>query len=982
MLERLAQLLKTRKGKYILFLGAGASLSSGGKTTNEIVADIVEKYKLDSRDPWNSFCTFLKRRGENERFDILSKYFEDMEPSAGYRILVKLIEEGYFRLILTTNFDYMLEGALKETNLFLNKDYFVCIVGEGKEDILTKKLEDESMIRIVKLHGDYKSRILPFTEGETFQFKEKLEECLKRLTKEGIVFVGYSGMDGDVLKCLSQMGESAWWVNPRKVTADTVTAEKNSDEYSLNEDIYKILINRKSHENFIWGEYGKSDIFFEKIYEKISVRDIDSFCDQFKFGATRYWRMKDLFEPPYQYEEMKGKLNEHKVLLILGEAHLGKTYTAYNLLYDYYVEGFTVDFRSGLYRREMQQEIMYQWENLLKPNTVIYLEDPFGQTEPENVQIFRSELERIVQRIQNSESMVVITSRLSIFKEVGDPDEFPMIVELMKHDISYDLEKRKRIIDKYMAVYKPAWMKLLDKNIDGVSLKEYIARNLKEPHNIEIFFEKTLRIRDIRLLIDKVDESKEILKTFTQDIERSSTAEKVFFYICYIFGRVEGFERTENSYLRVLKNFGLDPHRYSFGKFLKKYNFRVETYNEIGLKIRFSHPIFSKAIEKSFMENASIIGGILLKLKGDDDYFIRWRVTKTLTENFDKLPEECRKILFELAKSEEVEIRRVVAWGIQYNFEKLPEEYRRILFELIKDKDDKIRKRAAKTLTENFDKLPEECRKILFELAKSEEVEIRRVVAWGIQYNFEKLPEEYRRILFELIKDKDDKILEIAAETIQQNFEKLPEEYRRILFELAKVRRRYIRKVVAETLCMNFEKLPEEYRRILFELAKHEILGIPMIYAQSSLHSFRKDIPIRLHEYTFFSGSLAGTLCTNFERLSEEYRKILFKLARNKYLKVRESVVYAIAMNFDKLPEKYRKILFELAEDEAVEVRATVALAVAQKFENLPPKYQEILKKLRSDSRVLDSLGNWIGENKAFSWGEKTIEILKRELDI
>ena len=183
LLRQLSELLKTRKGKYILFLGAGATVSSGSKTTREIVTDIIEKYKLDSHDPWNSFCTFLRRKSENERFDILSKYFEDMEPSVGYKILARLIEEGYFRLILTTNIDYMLEEALKETKLVLNRDYFVCSVGEGREDILTRKLEDESMIRIVKLHGDYKSRILPFTEEETFQFNKEVEKHLKRLTK-------------------------------------------------------------------------------------------------------------------------------------------------------------------------------------------------------------------------------------------------------------------------------------------------------------------------------------------------------------------------------------------------------------------------------------------------------------------------------------------------------------------------------------------------------------------------------------------------------------------------------------------------------------------------------------------------------------------------------------------------------------------------------------------------------------------------------
>ena len=497
----LAEFLKTRKGKYVLFLGAGASISSGGRTTQGIIDDIIERYELDSKNPWNSFCNFLRKTGEKERHAALSKYFKDMKPSTGYETLAKLIDDGYFRLILTTNFDFMLEECLKKTKLVPNKDYFICIVDGEKKDILIRKLEDESMIRIVKLHGDYKTGILPFTEEETFMFDKEIEELLKRLTKEGIIFVGYSGIDRDVLKCLSHEGESIWWVNPKKITADRSVEVRNPDEYMLNKEIYKVLINRESHDNFFWGEDGKSDTFFEKISQRILPRDINSFCDQFKFGATKYRKMRDLFEPPYQYEEMKSKLNEHKVLLILGEAHLGKTYTALNLLYDYYVEGFNVDFRSGLFQKEMQYEMLYQWEDILKPNTVIYLEDPFGMTEPVNVQIFKSELKRIIQRIQNSESRVIITSRLNIFREVGDPREFPMIVELMKQDVSYDMEKRIRIIDNYVAVYKPKWKGSLNDVINGSILRELIAKELTEPHNIELFFEKSSKIQNTEHLL-------------------------------------------------------------------------------------------------------------------------------------------------------------------------------------------------------------------------------------------------------------------------------------------------------------------------------------------------------------------------------------------------------------------------------------------------------------------------------------------------
>lgn len=212
--------------------------------------DIVKKYNLDSQNPWDSFCDFLRKTGENERYDILSKYFEDMSPSPGYEALARLIKEGYFRLILTTNFDFMLEEALTRIGLVPNRDYFVCIVGKEREDSLVKNLEDESMIRIVKLHGDYKTKILPFTEEETFAFGDELKKCLNRVTKEGVIFVGYSGMDRDVVMCLPHEGESMWWVNPRKVTADKTIAEKNP-EYEFNDRIYQILINRESHENFI-----------------------------------------------------------------------------------------------------------------------------------------------------------------------------------------------------------------------------------------------------------------------------------------------------------------------------------------------------------------------------------------------------------------------------------------------------------------------------------------------------------------------------------------------------------------------------------------------------------------------------------------------------------------------------------------------------------------------------------------------------------
>jgi len=303
----LAELLETRKGEYVLFLGAGTSISYG-KTTEELVRDIVSKVGLNPENPWDSFCHFLREIGSKKRYSILSRYFKGMRPSVGYKALAKLIERGYFRIILTTNFDFMLEEALKKTNLVMSKDYFICTYGAEKENSLRRKLEDESMIRIVKLHGDYSKRILPIAEKNTFTCGKELEKSLKKLTKESMIFVGYSKIDNDVLSCLTRRGKSLWWVNERKVTAEKTAGGKSIDTLDLNEEIYRILLSRGAHENSIWGEDGKSDIFFKKIYRETIKKNVDSDHDRFTFGVGVG---KSLLEPPYQRSNGNKASDQH-----------------------------------------------------------------------------------------------------------------------------------------------------------------------------------------------------------------------------------------------------------------------------------------------------------------------------------------------------------------------------------------------------------------------------------------------------------------------------------------------------------------------------------------------------------------------------------------------------------------------------------------------------------------------------------------------
>ncbi len=258
----LINVLRRKKGKksVVLFLGAGASIESGGQTTERIVDKLIEDYRVDPSvtgpDKYRVFYEILDRLGRGDRHAVLSEFFEDMIPSEGYIQLAMLLREGYFCTVFTTNFDHMLERALTRLGLAPGQDYSVFIVGMHKDMKLKHFLRSPSpSVKIVKLHGDLGMGVLYFTPEEVFAFPEDIRGLLQEVTEQTIVFVGYSGRDRDVAHILNPMGESAWWVNP------------SPPRFENPEDrpVLQFLLNRHSDRNIIAGEKARFDNFFRTL---------------------------------------------------------------------------------------------------------------------------------------------------------------------------------------------------------------------------------------------------------------------------------------------------------------------------------------------------------------------------------------------------------------------------------------------------------------------------------------------------------------------------------------------------------------------------------------------------------------------------------------------------------------------------------------------------------------------------------------------
>ena len=263
MIGSLANLIKAKKkGEFILFLGAGASIQSGGPTTEAIVDDVVRRFGDATRaggpGKYTEFYDILENRmARGDRQAVFREYFEHMDPSDGYMKLGELIKRGWFDVILTTNFDNMPERAFTELKLALGSDYDRFVAGRDNDDEIGFFLRTpHPRIKLVKLHGDLGAGILDFTPLETLRFPPPLEENLRKLTRSNMLFMGYSGRDKSVLGVLNTEGNGIWWAN----LSGLHWADRDQRK------ILSILLKRKSDGNIIGGDQGRFDNLVDALF--------------------------------------------------------------------------------------------------------------------------------------------------------------------------------------------------------------------------------------------------------------------------------------------------------------------------------------------------------------------------------------------------------------------------------------------------------------------------------------------------------------------------------------------------------------------------------------------------------------------------------------------------------------------------------------------------------------------------------------------
>jgi hypothetical protein len=327
----LAFSIQSSKGVYALFLGSGVSVASvpsvwdieidltrkfavaNGTNLQDKSDEDVAKWLIESHNFEPNYSFLLKNLAPSpaDRQAILKQYFEPKDdksvglsrkPTKAHQAIAKLIKSGHIKIVITTNFDRLLENALQEESI---TPIVLCtdsqFQGQGVLPITHPEL-----CTIVKVHGDYMDPLIKNTEVELSTYSGHLNRLLDRIFDEyGLIICGWSGTWDPALRealerCPSHRFSTYWTVLPfstfsekakvlsicRKAQLITI---KNADDFfmSLQEQVYAIETFDQSHPLTRMAAVATVKRYIEDTTQNIRLHDVLNQEAENVFNKTR-----------------------------------------------------------------------------------------------------------------------------------------------------------------------------------------------------------------------------------------------------------------------------------------------------------------------------------------------------------------------------------------------------------------------------------------------------------------------------------------------------------------------------------------------------------------------------------------------------------------------------------------------------------------------------------------------------------------------
>lgn len=242
---------------YALLLGSGISRSAGIPTGWEVTEDLIRKVAALAKndcgtnpDEWfrtkygknPSYSNLLEELSPSpmDRKNILRPYFEATEddtaqnlkqPTNAHLAIARLVQKGFINVILSTNFDRLMERALD----YVGAPYVTISSSSAAQGCSALH---QNPCTLIKVHGDYLDANIRNTVEELDEYDKHLNKLIDKVLDEyGLVICGWSAeWDGALRKAIERNRNRAfttYWATRGEQTVAAKELIKNRRAINL-----------------------------------------------------------------------------------------------------------------------------------------------------------------------------------------------------------------------------------------------------------------------------------------------------------------------------------------------------------------------------------------------------------------------------------------------------------------------------------------------------------------------------------------------------------------------------------------------------------------------------------------------------------------------------------------------------------------------------------------------------------------------------
>ena len=211
-IHSLAFSIQANPGVYALLVGSGVSRAAKIPTGWEITLDLIrrlaavrgeecgsepERWYLEKFGKEASYSDLLNdiAKTQAERQQLLRGYFEPTDeereegakaPTAAHRAIARLAAKRFIKVIITTNFDQLLETALRDEGV-------VPTILSSPDQVHGALPLIHTQCCVFKVNGDYLDTRIRNTPPELYEYPQEFDELLDRIFDEfGLIVCGWS----------------------------------------------------------------------------------------------------------------------------------------------------------------------------------------------------------------------------------------------------------------------------------------------------------------------------------------------------------------------------------------------------------------------------------------------------------------------------------------------------------------------------------------------------------------------------------------------------------------------------------------------------------------------------------------------------------------------------------------------------------------------------------------------------------------------